>query len=76
PPLILKHIVDHYVAALLSVIPLISLLGTLLSWVLLCAEIMFAAAKDQTMPEFLRREKAKQVQANALWLTNICVQVF
>ncbi|NPS70896.1 amino acid permease, partial [Pseudomonas aeruginosa] len=41
-----------------------------------CAEIMFAAAKDHTMPEFLRRENANQVPANALWLTNICVQVF
>ena len=28
------------------------------------------------MPEFLRRENANQVPANALWLTNICVQVF
>lgn len=37
---------------------------------------MFAAAKDHTMPEFLRRENANQVPANALWLTNICVQVF
>ncbi|NPS70472.1 amino acid permease, partial [Pseudomonas aeruginosa] len=41
-----------------------------------CAEIMFAAAKDHTMPEFLRKENANQVPANALWLTNICVQVF
>ena len=32
--------------------------------------------QDHTMPEFLRRENANQVPANALWLTNICVQVF
>jgi arginine:ornithine antiporter/lysine permease len=44
--------------------------------VLLCAEIMFAAAKDHTMPEFLRRENANQVPANALWLTNAMVQMF
>lgn len=28
------------------------------------------------MPEFLRRENAKQVPANALWLTNAMVQIF
>ncbi|WP_207880733.1 amino acid permease, partial [Pseudomonas sp. 32_A] len=35
-----------------------------------------AAAKDHTMPEFLRRENANQVPANALWLTNAMVQIF
>jgi arginine:ornithine antiporter/lysine permease len=44
--------------------------------VLLCAEIMFAAAKDHTMPAFLRRENANQVPVNALWLTNAMVQIF
>ena len=74
--LVLEHVVGHWGAVLISVGLLISLLGALLSWVLLCAEIMFAAAKDHTMPEFLRRENANQVPANALWLTNICAQVF
>ncbi|MCP1624153.1 arginine:ornithine antiporter/lysine permease [Pseudomonas nitroreducens] len=74
--LVLEHVVGHWGAVLISVGLLISLLGALLSWVLLCAEIMFAAAKDHTMPEFLRKENANQVPANALWLTNICVQVF
>jgi arginine:ornithine antiporter/lysine permease len=37
---------------------------------------MFAAAKDHTMPEFLRRENANHVPANALWLTNAMVQLF
>ena len=37
---------------------------------------MFAAAKDHTMPEFLRRENANHVPANALWLTNALVQLF
>ncbi|MFP3548725.1 amino acid permease, partial [Rhizobium sp. SIMBA_035] len=60
----------------ISVGLIISLLGALLSWVLLCAEIMFAAAKDHTMPEFLRRENANHVPANALWLTNAMVQIF
>ncbi|WJR18250.1 arginine-ornithine antiporter [Pseudomonas alloputida] len=73
---VLEHVVGHWGAVLISVGMVISLLGALLSWVLLCAEIMFAAAKDHTMPEFLRRENAKQVPANALWLTNAMVQIF
>lgn len=73
---VLEHIVGPWGAALISVGLIISLLGALLSWVLLCAEIMFAAAKDHTMPEFLNRENANHVPANALWLTNAMVQVF
>ncbi|MFJ4347053.1 arginine-ornithine antiporter [Pseudomonas sp. NPDC089401] len=73
---VLEHVVGHWGAVLISVGLIISLLGALLSWVLLCAEIMFAAAKDHTMPAFLRRENANQVPANALWLTNAMVQIF
>ncbi|EXF94237.1 amino acid APC transporter [Pseudomonas fluorescens HK44] len=73
---VLEHVVGHWGAVLISVGLVISLLGALLSWVLLCAEIMFAAAKDHTMPEFLRKENSKQVPVNALWLTNAMVQIF
>ncbi|QVM90465.1 arginine-ornithine antiporter [Pseudomonas entomophila] len=73
---VLEHVVGHWGAVLISVGLIISLLGALLSWVLLCAEIMFAAAKDHTMPEFLRRENQNHVPANALWLTNAMVQIF
>ena len=73
---VLEHVVGHWGAVLISVGLVISLLGALLSWVLLCAEIMFAAAKDHTMPAFLRKENAKHVPVNALWLTNAMVQLF
>ena len=42
---VLEHVVGHWGAVLISVGLIISLLGALLSWVLLCAEIMFAAAR-------------------------------
>ncbi|WP_207817066.1 amino acid permease, partial [Pseudomonas sp. 50_B] len=54
----------------------ISLLGALLSWALLCAEILYATARDRTMPAFLKKENANHVPANALWLTNAMVQIF
>ncbi len=73
---VLEHVVGHWGAVLISVGLVISLVGALLSWVLLCAEILFAAAKDHTMPAFIRKENANQVPANALWLTNAMVQLF
>ncbi|MEN0106755.1 MAG: arginine-ornithine antiporter [Pseudomonas sp.] len=73
---VLEHVVGHWGAVLISVGLIISLLGALLSWVLLCAEILFAAANDHTMPAFLRKENANHAPVNALWLTNAMVQVF
>ena len=73
---VLEHVVGHWGAVLISLGLMVSLLGALLSWVLLCAEILFAAARDHTMPAFLRQENANHVPANALWLTNALVQLF
>lgn len=73
---VLERVVGHWGAILISVGLVISLAGALLSWVLLCAEILFSAAKDKTMPAFLRKENANKVPANALWLTNAMVQIF
>lgn len=73
---VLEHVVGHWGAVLISVGLVISLLGALLSWVLLCAEIIFSAARDNTMPGFVRKENAKKVPANALWLTNGLTQLF
>jgi arginine:ornithine antiporter/lysine permease len=73
---VLEHVVGHWGVVLVSVGLVISLAGALLSWMLLCAEILFCAAKDRTMPAFLHVENANQVPANALWLTNVMVQIF
>ncbi|WP_207817031.1 amino acid permease, partial [Pseudomonas sp. 50_B] len=68
---VLEHVVGHWGAVLISVGLIISLLGALLSWVLLCAEILYATARDRTMPAFLKKENANHVPVNALWLTNV-----
>ena len=73
---VLEHVVGGWGAKLISIGLLVSLAGALLSWTLLCAEIIFSAAKDHTMPEFLRKENANHVPANALWLTNGLIQLF
>ena len=73
---VLEHAVGPWGAYLVCAGLIISLFGALLSWALLCAEIVFIAAKDHTMPLFLRYENANRVPANALWLTNILIQIF
>ncbi|EXF46660.1 arginine/ornithine antiporter [Pseudomonas sp. BAY1663] len=72
---VLEHVVGRWGALLISVGLVISLLGGLLAWTLLCAEILFAGARDHTMPTFLRKENAKQVPSNALWLSNGLIQL-
>ena len=73
---VLEHIVGPWGALLISVGLAVSLLGALLSWALLCAEILFATARDQTMPRFLTKENANHVPVNALWMTNCMIQLF
>ncbi|NWD73074.1 arginine-ornithine antiporter [Pseudomonas gingeri] len=73
---VLAHIVGPWGALLISVGLAVSLLGALLSWALLCAEILYATARDRTLPAFLKKENANHVPVNALWLTNGMIQVF
>ncbi len=73
---VLEHVVGRWGAIFIAIGLIVSLAGALLSWTLLCAEILFAAARDHTMPNFLKKENANQVPANALWLTNGLIQLF
>ena len=54
----------------------ISVLGAYLAWSLICAEVMFAAAKSKDMPKIFGNQNANRVPANALWLTNAVVSLF
>lgn len=73
---VLERVVGPWGKDLICIGLIISLVGALLSWILLGAEILAAASTDHTMPAFLGRENANQVPANALWLTNAMVQFF
>ncbi|SCW79328.1 MULTISPECIES: arginine-ornithine antiporter [unclassified Pseudomonas] len=73
---VLEHIVGPWGALLISLGLAVSLLGALLSWALLCAEILYATARDKTMPAFLTKENANRAPVNALWLTNGMIQLF
>lgn len=55
---------------------LVSVLGALLSWILLTAELPFIAAKDRVMPKWFEKENAAGVPINSLRLTNIVTFIF
>jgi arginine:ornithine antiporter/lysine permease len=55
---------------------IISVGGALLAWTLLAAESVFTPAKEKVMPGALAVENTQGVPANALWITNGCIQLF
>ncbi|OWV92847.1 arginine-ornithine antiporter [Rhizobium sp. R72] len=73
---VLAAAVGPWGAVFVSAGLIISVAGAYLAWVLLAAEILYSASKYETMPRFLSRENRRGVPANALWLTNILVQLF
>jgi arginine:ornithine antiporter/lysine permease len=71
---LLKQQVGSWGATFISVGLIVSLLGALIAWIMLCAEIMQLPALDHVMPVFLAKENSHHAPAGALWLTNGCIQ--
>ncbi len=72
---VLEAVVGHWGAIFVSVGLLISVLGAYLAWSLICAEVLFTAAKTDDMPKLFARQNENRVPVAALWLTNIIVQL-
>lgn len=72
----LELVFGHWGAVLISIGVLVSVLGAYLAWSLICAEVLFAAAKSSDMPRLFAAQNRNRVPANALWLTNIVVSLF
>lgn len=71
---LLENEVGSWGAAFISIGLVISLLGALIAWVLLCVEILRLPALENVLPKALAKENAHGAPATALWLTNLCVQ--
>jgi len=71
----LEAVVGPWGAVFVSIGLLISVLGAYLAWSLICAEVLFAAAKNRDMPRVFATENANKVPSAALWATNIVVQL-
>jgi len=72
---VLEHEVGSWGAAFISIGLVVSLLGALIAWVLLCVEILRLPALEHVMPKALAHENEHGSPTYALWLTNGCVQV-
>jgi len=72
---VLEAVVGPWGAIFVSAGLIISVLGAYLAWSLICAEVLFAAAKTRDMTKVFARENKNKVPANALWLSNIIVQL-
>lgn len=72
---VLEAVVGQWGAIFVSVGLLVSVLGAYTAWSLICAEVMFTAAKTRDMPKIFARENANKVPDVALWATSIVIQV-
>lgn len=73
---VLESVVGPWGAKFIAAGLIISVLGAYLSWTLLAAEVLWSAAKNNTMPSFLAAENDKKVPSAALWLTSGLIQLF
>jgi arginine:ornithine antiporter/lysine permease len=55
---------------------IISLVGCLISWVMLAAEIPYVAAKGGTMPKWFMKQNKNGATVNSLLLTDVLTQMF
>lgn len=72
---VLEAVVGHWGAVFVSAGLIVSVLGAYLAWSLICAEVLFTAAKTRDMPKVFSTENAAKVPAAALWLSNGIVQL-
>lgn len=72
---VLAEIVGPWGVWFVSIAVIISVLGALLSWILLCGETMQIPGTDGTMPSFFGRLNANGAPANSLLVTNCVTQV-
>jgi len=73
---VLRAAVGPWGAVLVSSGLMVSVAGAYLSWILLAAEVLHAAARAGVMPAFLARQNRHGVPDRALWLSNGVVQLF
>ncbi|OWV96811.1 basic amino acid/polyamine antiporter [Rhizobium sp. R693] len=73
---VLAAVVGPWGAVFISIGVIVSVLGAYLAWSLVCAEVLYIAARTNDMPRLFGTENENRVPAAALWLTNGIVQLF
>ncbi|HEY2021834.1 basic amino acid/polyamine antiporter [Paraburkholderia sp.] len=73
---VLGALLGPFGVVFVSVGLIISILGAYLAWSLICAEVLFAAARLETMPRIFARQNDRKLPVAAIWLTSTVVQLF
>ncbi len=73
---VMERVVGSWGAAVINLGLVVSLLGALLGWTLLAAEIPYVAAGDHIFPKWLAKENKNGAPSASLWLTNGLIQLF
>lgn len=73
---VLGVVVGPVGVAFISMALMLSVLGAYLAWSLICAEVVYATALAGGLPTAFARLNARQLPANAIWLTSAVVQTF
>jgi len=72
---VLESVVGPWGAVFVSGGLIVSVLGAYLAWSLICAEVMFAAAKSKDMPAFFSKVNKNNTPVSAVWATSALVQL-
>jgi arginine:ornithine antiporter/lysine permease len=72
---IMEAAVGTWGSVFVSVGLIVSVGGAYLAWSLMAAEVLFAAARDDDMPRFLKRTNAADVPQRALLMSSVLVQI-
>jgi len=73
---VLESVVGGWGSTFINIGVIVSVLGAYLAWTLMSAEVMFIPAKNDDMPQFLRRENKAGTPIAALIMTSLLVQLF
>ncbi|MEV0686201.1 basic amino acid/polyamine antiporter [Nocardia sp. NPDC050378] len=71
---VFESVVGAWGETFISIAVIISVLGAYLAWTLMAAEVMYAPARSDDLPEFLGRENDDGTPISALIVTSIAVQ--
>lgn len=72
---VLEHVVGPWGAAFIAIGLIISLLGAILAWVLLCAEIFREPSNEAILPQWVGRLNKNGTPSGAMWLTTVAMQL-
>jgi arginine:ornithine antiporter/lysine permease len=71
----LEQIVGTWGAAVVNIGLVVSVLGAMLGWTILAAEVIYVGAKDKLMPKIFAKENRNNAPVNSLLLTNGLSQI-